>query len=154
VDAAQTARTRRTPDIEHFFRSAALTSSNRVSPISKAAKSFNTQNALTDQACFQLSNRGHLREQEAPIGPGGTLGRSQKTKSLPEATRDRRRSTLRVSRSSLAKTSLAPIAFAWESAAASFGLSEQLTVLELSHPCESKNCLIAPPDKTFSIALI
>src|SRR5215472_13810151 len=35
-----------------------------------------------------------------PIGPGGTLGRSQKTKSTSLATRERSRSTLRVRRSS------------------------------------------------------
>jgi len=41
-----------------------------------------------------------------PIGPGGTLGRSQNTRSTSLATSERSRSTLRVSRSSFAKTRL------------------------------------------------
>ena len=61
-----------------------------------------------------------------PIGPGGTLGRSQNTRSTSLATSERSRSTLRVSRSSFAKTNFAPIAFAWERAAASLGRSDFL----------------------------
>ena len=77
-----------------------------------------------------------------PIGPGGTLGRSQKTKSTPEFTSDRRRSTLRVRRSSFAKTILAPIALAWERAAASLGRSD---FLPLSVSTYSATSVQRPP---------
>src|SRR6516225_11375639 len=61
-----------------------------------------------------------------PIAPGGTWGRSQNTRSTSLATSERKRSTLRVSRSSLAKTTVAPRAFAWASALTSLGLSLRL----------------------------
>ena len=47
-----------------------------------------------------------------PIAPVGTCGRSQKTRSTSLATSERRRSTLRVRRSSLANTNVAPVALA------------------------------------------
>jgi hypothetical protein len=69
-----------------------------------------------------------------PIGPAGTLGRSQKTRSTSLATRDRSRSTLRVRRSNFANTSLALMVLACARAAASLGRSDRrpLSVLTYS----------------------
>ena len=55
--------------------------------------------ALADKPASTSATAAICVSRKRPIGPGGTLGRSQKTKSTPLATSDRRRSTLRVRRS-------------------------------------------------------
>ena len=100
--------------------------SDAKAPVSRPQFCQRVLSALTDQASLQLCNRGHLCEKEFPHRPGGTLGRSQNTRSTSLATSERSRSTLRVSRSSFPKTSFAPTAFAWERAAASLGRSDFL----------------------------